>query len=311
MKDCDLVVVGAGPGGLAAGLYGARLGIDTMLIGESLGGMAAEAWLVENYPGFESIKGIDLVEKMRKQAEGAGLKMRFPERVDSLELDGEEITVRMHDEELRTIAVVIATGCCHRTLGAPGEDEFRGRGVSYCAVCDGVFFKGRDVAVIGGGNSAAMEALYLRDLARKVYLVHRRGSLRADAAMRRQLDAAGVEFVWHKTVKEIQGENLVESVLLCDTRTGEESSLAVSGTFIAVGESPQSQLAKGIGVDLTPEGFIDVNRRQETSVKGVYAAGDVTGGVHQIGVAVGEGITAGIQAYLYITGGWYGESKKR
>ena len=311
MKDCDLVVVGAGPGGLAAGLYGARLGIDTMLIGESLGGMAAEAWLVENYPGFESIKGIDLVEKMRKQAEGAGLKMRFPERVDSLELDGEEITVRLHDEELRTTAVVIATGCCHRILGAPGEEEFRGRGVSYCAVCDGVFFRGKDVAVIGGGNSAAMEALYLRDLARKVYLVHRRGSLRADATMRRQLDAAGVEFVWHKTVKEIKGENLVESLLLRDTRTGEESSLAVSGTFIAVGESPQSQLAKGIGAGLTSEGFIDVNRRQETSVKGVYAAGDVTGGVHQIGVAVGEGITAGIQAYLYVTGGWYGESRKR
>ncbi len=311
MKDYDLIVVGAGPAGLSAGLYGARLGIDTILIGESLGGMAAEAWLIENYPGFESIKGAELVDKMKKQAEAAGLQMRFPERVESLELDGEAISVKMQEDELRAIAVVIATGCCHRILGAPGEEKFRGRGVSYCAVCDGVFFKGKDVAVIGGGNSAAMEALYLKDLANKVYLVHRRGSLRADAAMREQLDAAGVEFVWHKTVKEIRGENLVENLLLCDTRTGEESSLDVSGTFIAVGESPQSQLAKDIGASLTPEGFIDVNRKQETSIEGIYAAGDVTGGVHQVGVAVGEGITAAIQAYLYVTGGWYGEGRKR
>ena len=206
--------------------------------------------------------------------------------------------------------VFLCIGGDHQHLDIPGESDYQYKGISYCAVCDGVFFRGRDVAVIGGGNTAAMEALYLKDLARRVYIIHRRGELRADAALKRQVADAGIEFVWHKKVKEIRGGNLLQSLLLCDTESGKETSLDIGGAFIAVGESPQSQLARDVGVELNPVGFIQVNRNQETNIKGVYAAGDVTGGVHQIGVAVGEGITAAIKAYLYVTGGWYGESHR-
>lgn len=308
--DHDLLVIGAGPAGLSAGLYGTRLGLRAALMGEVLGGMAAEAWVVENYPGVDRIRGIELVEKMQRQAETAGLEMIVPERVERLELADDKVRALTSSDSFESEALVLATGCCHRVLGVPGEEEFRGRGVSYCAVCDGVFFKGKNVAVVGGGNTAAMEALYLKEIAGKVYMVHRRNDLRADAKLKREVLDGGIEVLWNKEVEEIRGENLVDSLLVRDTAGGEETSLDVAGVFIAVGEDPQSQLGRDIGVRTTPDGFIEVNRRQETTVKGVYAAGDVTGGVHQIGVAVGEGITAAVNAYLYIKGGWYGEGRK-
>ncbi|MFQ6078743.1 MAG: NAD(P)/FAD-dependent oxidoreductase [Thermodesulfobacteriota bacterium] len=308
--DHDLLVIGAGPAGLSAGLYGTRLGLRAALMGEVLGGMAAEAWVVENYPGVDRIRGIELVEKMQRQAETAGLEMIVPKRVERLELADDKVRALTSSDSFESEALVLATGCCHRVLGVPGEEEFRGRGVSYCAVCDGVFFKGKNVAVVGGGNTAAMEALYLKEIAGKVYMVHRRNDLRADAKLKREVLDGGIEVLWNKEVEEIRGENLVDSLLVRDTAGGEETSLDVAGVFIAVGEDPQSQLGRDIGVRTTPDGFIEVNRRQETTVKGVYAAGDVTGGVHQIGVAVGEGITAAVNAYLYIKGGWYGEGRK-
>jgi thioredoxin reductase (NADPH) len=309
-EDRDLIVVGAGPAGLAAGLYGSRLGLQTVVVGETLGGMASEAWLVENYPGVESMRGMELAERMRRQAEDAGAEFLVPERVERLELQGEKKRAVCGSSTLRSDAVIVATGCCHRTLGIPGEAEFRGRGVSYCAVCDGVFFKGRKVLVVGGGNTAAMEALYLREIAAKVTMAHRRGDLRADAKLKSRVLSSGIEVLWNKQVVKIQGEKLVNGVVLRDAGTGAEMQLPVDGVFIAVGESPQSHVAKNAGVVTTEEGFIQVNRRQETNVKGVYAAGDVTGAVHQIGVAVGEGITAAINAYLHIMGGWYGSETK-
>jgi len=310
-RECDLTVVGAGPAGLAAGLYGARLGIHTVLIGEVAGGLAAEAWLVENYPGVEPMRGLDLVGRMQRQAESAGLEMMVPETVERLDLGGCRKGTMTASEELWSHAIVIATGCCHRSLGVPGEQEFRGRGVSYCAVCDGVFFKGGRVMVVGGGNTAAMEALYLKEIAGKVFMAHRRSDLRADAALKQRVLDGGIEMLWNKQVVEIQGGNQVSRVVLRDVQGDEDVSLEVDGVFIAVGESPQSGLAKDAGVLVDQEGFITVNRQQETNLPGVYAAGDVTGGVHQIGVAVGQGITAAVNAYLYVTGGWYGKGKSR
>ncbi len=305
----DLVVLGAGPAGLSAGLYGSRMGLRTVLVGEALGGMAAEAWVVENYPGVERMRGIELVEKMQQQAQSAGLEVVVPERVERLELVDGRIRTTSVSASFESDALVLATGCCHKMLGVPGEEEFKGRGVSYCAVCDGVFFRGRNVAVVGGGNTAAMEALYLREIAGKVHIVHRRGDLRADAMLKRKILEGGVNLLWHKEVKEIRGGNVVKDLRLLDRKSGEESSLQVDGVFIAVGESPQSQLGREIGIKTTKDGFIEVNRKQETNIEGIYAAGDITGGVHQIGVAVGEGITAAMNAYLHIMGGWYGERR--
>lgn len=309
-RECDLTVVGAGPAGLSAGLYGARLGLRTVLIGEVAGGLASEAWLVENYPGVEPIRGPELVDRMQKQAQSAGLATMIPETVERLDLGGERKRTMAASEEIWSRAIVIATGCCHRNLGVPGEEEFRGRGVSYCAVCDGVFFKGGRVMVVGGGNTAAMEALYLKQIAGKVFMAHRRSDLRADAALKQRVLGSGIEMLWNKQVVQIRGENQVNGVILRDAGGGEDVSVDVDAVFIAVGESPQSGLARDAGVQIDQEGFIVVDRNQETNLPGVYAAGDVTGGVHQIGVAVGQGITAAVNAYLYITGGWYGKGKQ-
>ena len=305
--DYDLLIIGAGPAGFAAGLYGARMGIRTALVGGVSGGMASEAWMVENYPGIESIRGIELAERMQRHATSMGLDVFIPERVNGLEPAERGFEAITDSGTHRAAAVILATGCCHRTLGVDGEDEFKGKGVSYCAVCDGIFFNGRRVAVIGGGNTAAMEALYLNETAGKVYIVHRREDLRADAKLKSEVLEGGVEMLWSKRVREIRGEGLVKALVLEDVKDGGEMTLEVDGVFIAVGDDPQSQLGKDVGVETDEGGFIEVNRKQETNVSGIYAAGDVTGGVHQIGVAVGEGISAAVNAYLYVKGGWYGE----
>jgi thioredoxin reductase (NADPH) len=308
--DHDLLVIGAGPAGFAAGLYGSRMGLRTVLIGEVSGGMMSEAWIVENYPGVDSIRGIDLAEKMQNHAGSMGLELIIPERVSKIDSTECGFTAITESGTHNATAVVLATGCCHRTLDVAGEEEFKGKGVSYCAVCDGVFFKGRKVAVIGGGNTAAMEALYLNETAGKVFLVHRRDDLRADAKLKSEVLEGGIDTVWSKRVKEIRGDGLVKELLLEDVSDGSETVLEVDGVFIAVGESPQSQLGKDLGIETDETGFIKVDREQKTNIEGIYAAGDVTGGVHQIGVAVGEGISAAVNAYLYITGGWYGVKKR-
>lgn len=308
-NNYDLVIVGAGPAGLSAGLYGARLGLRTLIIGETLGGMAAEAALVENYPGIERSSGMEIAERMRRQCESAGAEILLAEKVERLDLTGKRKKAMTHSVIFESDALVLATGCTHKDLGVPGEEEFRGRGVSYCAVCDGVFFKGKRVLVVGGGNTAAMEALYLGQIAGKVFMVHRRSELRADSVLKGRVRDSAVEVLWNRQVKEIQGDNLVNRVVLLDTEKGDEISLEVDGVFIAVGEVPKTAYAKKAGVVTIDAGFIEVNRKQETNIDGVYAAGDMTGGVKQIGVATGEGITAAINAYLYITGGWYGRGK--
>ena len=307
MKSWELIIVGAGAAGLAAGIYGARSGLKTLILEEKMaGGTTADAPLVENYPGFQSISGRELAEKMVAQCRKLGVEIHELEKVVSLDFKGERKIVETDKVTYETKTVVIASGTRYRELGIPGEKEFRGRGVSYCGVCDGPLFKNKRVLVVGGGNSAVITALYIAELASEVKLTHRRGMLRAEEVLVQALRKKNVEMLWNTEAKEIKGANVVDKVLLFDNKTGETKEVKVDGVFIQVGETPNSQLAKKAGVNVDGEGYIIVDVRQHTNMAGVYAAGDVTNHpVKQVGTAVGQGITAVLEAYGYIRQPYY------
>ncbi len=311
MEHWDLIVVGAGPAGLTAGLYGARSGLRTLVLEEKTpGGAAAETPLVENYPGFyEGISGRELVEKMTKHCRKVGANVNELERVTGLDLQGEKKVVKTDRTAYTASAVIIASGCHYRSLGVPGEEEFRGRGVSYCAVCDGAFFKGGRVLVVGGGDSAVVSAIFLANLASDVKLSHRRAQLRAEGALVKDLQAQKVEVLWNTELKEIKGDVKVRSVVLINNKTGETKEINVDGVFVQVGEVPNSQVAKEAGIEVDRAGYIIVDNRQRTNIAGVYAAGDVTiGSVKQIGTAVGEAIIAANETFGYIKRPYYYEA---
>ncbi|MEM3593325.1 MAG: FAD-dependent oxidoreductase, partial [Candidatus Jordarchaeaceae archaeon] len=288
-------------------IYAGRFGLDTLVLEAKVsGGQAALAAIIENYPGFTSIRGMELMDNMRKQAEQSGSEIHDLEPVKKMEKNGEKIKVISEKDTYVADAVIIATGREHVKLGVPGEGKLIGRGVSYCATCDGPLFKGKRVLVVGGGNTACSEALYLSEIAGEVNLVHRRDDLRAEAYYKRVLRERGVRIHWNTEVREILGDKIVRQVRLFNNKTGEESLLDVDAVFIAVGFKPMSEIAREMGVELDREGYIVVDRDQKTNIKGVFAAGDITGGVFQIAKAVGEGATAAVNAYLYIRGGWYG-----
>ena len=304
----DLIIVGAGPAGLTAGLYGARSGLKTLVLEEKTpGGAAAETPLVENYPGFyEGVSGRDLVEKMTEHCRKVGAKLNELERVVELDLKGEKKVVKTDRAAYTASAVIIASGCHYRSLGVPGEAEFRGRGVSYCAVCDGAFFKGGRVLVVGGGNSAVVSAIFLANLASDVKLAHRRAQLRAEKALVKDLQAQKVQVLWDTELKEIKGDVKVRSTVLTNNKTGETKEINVDGVFVQVGEVPNSQVAKEAGVEVDRRGYIIADDHQRTNINGVYAAGDVTTGpVKQIGTAVGQAIVAATEAFGYIKRPYY------
>ncbi len=304
----DLIIVGAGPAGLTAGIYGTRSGLKTLVLEEkSPGGMAATSPWIENYPGFpQGISGADLTDKMLSQCKRLGAEIRDFEGVIELSLDGEKKTVKTDNSVYKAEAVIIASGSHHKTLGAPGEEQFQGRGVSYCAVCDGFFFKGKKVLVVGGGNCAAMSALFLDNLASEVYLAHRRDQLRAEEAYVKELKKRGVRLLWNTEVKEIRGGKAVESVTLYENQRGETEEMSVDGVFIFVGETPNSDFATKAGVDRDEKGYIVVDSLQQTNISGVYAAGDVTScPVKQIGTAVGQAIIAATEVFGYVKRPYY------
>ncbi|MFX0205583.1 MAG: NAD(P)/FAD-dependent oxidoreductase [Candidatus Hodarchaeota archaeon] len=309
MEEWDLVVIGAGAGGLAAAIYGARAGLRTLVLeAATAGGLTAIAPLVENYPGFKAIKGIELMDKMKDHALHTGAAIHELEPVSKI--DAENMMVTTPNNQYKARAIILATGSEHKKLGIPGEEEYFGKGVSQCATCDGGLFKGKKVAVIGGGNTAAIEALYLVSLAREVHLVHRRNQMRAEKALQEDLMKSGVTFHWDTIATEIEGKNDVVSRLqLKNVKNNEESKLRVKGVFIAVGEEPQSALAKEAGIIVDNKGFIIVDKNMMTNKPGIYAVGDLKGGVLQTCVAVGDGATAAVNAYLYIKGGWYGKGE--
>jgi thioredoxin reductase (NADPH) len=307
LEHWDLIVIGAGPAGLTAGLYGARGGLKTLVLEEKLpGGAVIDTPLIENYPGFESISGRDLADKMVEHCKKAGAKINELERIAELDLKGEKKVVKTNRTVYTASAVIIASGSHYRTLGVRGETEFRGRGVSYCTLCDGAFFKGQNVLVVGGGNSAVVSARYLANLTSNVKLVHRKSQLRADEVLVKDLIAKGVEILWNTELKEVKGNTKVKGAVLVNNKTSETREINVDGVFVQVGETPNSQIAKESGVEVDKAGYVVVDNRQRTNVSGVYAAGDVTNGpVKQIGTAVGQAIIAASEAFGYIKRPYY------
>ncbi len=308
METWDLIIIGAGAAGLAAGIYGARSGLKTLIIDEKLaGGTTADAPIVENYPGFPVVTGAELADKKVMHAKKTGTTIHELEAVISLDLKGEKKIVRTSRTEYEAPSIIIASGAHYREANVKGEKEFRGRGVSYCGVCDGPFFKGKRVLVIGGGNSACITTLYLSGLAAQVFVVHRKDAFRAENALVKDLESKGnVKVLWNMEVKEIKGEKVVTGATLSDIKTGETQELAVDGVFVQIGESPNSQIAQESGVEVEAGGSIKIDMHQRTNIPGVFAAGDVTNyPVRQIGTAVGQGITAALEAYSYIRRPYY------
>jgi len=307
MENWDLIIIGAGPAGLTAGIYGARSGLKTLIIEEKTpGGAAAESPLIENYPGFPAISGQELINKMVEHCKKFEVPINELEKVVELDLKGERKVVKTDRATYMAPAIILASVCHYRELGVPGENDFRGRGVSFCAVCDGAFFKGRRVIVVGGGNSAAVSAIYLSNLASNVKLAHRRDTLRAEEAVVKDLHERNVELLWNTELKEIKGDIKVKSVVLFNNKTGETREAEVDGVFMQVGEVPNSQFAKEAGVEVDKGGYIIVDERQRTNISGVYAAGDVTTGpLKQVGTAVGQAIVAATEAFGYIKRPYY------
>ncbi|MCW4044118.1 MAG: thioredoxin-disulfide reductase [Candidatus Bathyarchaeota archaeon] len=308
MKQWDIIIIGAGAAGLAAGIYAARSGLKTLIIEEKMaGGTAADAPSVENYPGFSQISGAELAEKMALHCRKTGATIRELETVVSLDLKEEKKTVITANSTYEAATVIIASGAHYREIGVKGEKEFRGRGVSYCGVCDGPFFKGKRVLVVGGGNSALTTALYLSGIVAQVIVTHRRDAFRAEEALVKDIASRGnVQVLLNTEVKEILGEKAVTKVVLFDSKTGEVRELAVDGVFVQVGEAPNSQLAREAGVEVDEHGYIKIDLCQRTNIAGVYAAGDVTNHpVKQVGTAVGQGITAALEAYGYVRRPYY------
>jgi thioredoxin reductase (NADPH) len=307
MDSYDIIIVGGGPGGLAAGLYAARRKLRTLILTESIGGQMCLAHLVENYPGLEPISGMDLAEKMKAQTEKAGCDIRM-EAVVSMDLKGDVKIVKTREGEYTAKALIIATGSHYKKLEASGEDKFIGKGVSYCSICDGPFFQGKRVAVIGGSDSAVKSAIYLSSIAKETYLVHRRDQLRAEETNQEKMKALGVKIVWNSVVDSIEGDNIVRKIILKDVNTSKTQELPIDGVFIEVGEIPTTELMKLAGIEVDDRNFIKVNSKHETNIPGVYAVGDVTGSLAQIITAAAGGADAATNAYLFIKGGFYGKA---
>ena len=308
MESWELVIIGAGPAGLAAGIYAVRSGLKTVVLEEKVaGGTVVDAPLIENYPGLNRASGMDLAQRMVTHCRDVGVVIREFEGVVNLDLKGEKKTVKTNKTNHESRAVIVASGSHYRALNVPGEKEFRGRGVSYCGICDGPLFRGKRVLVVGGGNSAVITALYLGDLASEVKVAHRRDVFRAEEALvKGLLEKKNIQVLWNSEVKEIKGERLVNKVILLDNKTKQIQELPVDGVFVQVGEDPNSQLAKEAGVAVDEDGYIIVDLLQRTNVAGVFAAGDVTNHpVKQVGAAVGQGITAAVEAYGFVRRPYY------
>jgi len=294
--DYEIAVIGAGAAGYAAAIYAGRSGASVVVFDKGMGGgLTMEAPKVENYPGFKSIGGVELMEKMKEHAMEYA-EMKFGEEVKELKLLDGGVEVITSRQKYVVGAAILCTGSEHRKLNVKGEKEFAGRGVSYCATCDGFFFKGKKVAVIGGGNSAVIEAIYLRQIGCEVFVIHRRDELRAEKALEEEAKEKGVKFIWNSVVEEIFGKEMVEGIKIRDVKSDKEKILEVNGVFISIGEEPQNELAKQLGLKLDENGYIVVDEMGRTNVERIFAAGDVTDGVRQIITACAGGAKAALAA---------------
>ncbi|HUK85488.1 MAG TPA: thioredoxin-disulfide reductase [Candidatus Acidoferrum sp.] len=308
METFDVIIIGAGSAGLSAGIYAVRSGLKTLILEEKLaGGTIADASLVVNYPGFAEISGGELAEKMTSHCKKVGATIHDLEPVTELELVGEKKIVKTSSTTYEVKAVIFSTGSHYKELGAKGEKEFRGKGVSYCGVCDGPFFKSKRVLVVGGGNTACTTTLYLSGLASEVIVIHRKQAFRAEETLISDISAKNnVKIMWNTEVQEIKGDKQVKLVTLFDNMKNTTTELPIDAVFVQIGEAPNSQLAKAAGVETDDHGYIKVDMKQQTNLGGVFAAGDVTNQlIKQVGTAVGQGITAALEAYSYIKRPYY------
>ncbi|WLR41434.1 thioredoxin-disulfide reductase [Bacillus carboniphilus] len=301
-KIYDVIIAGAGPAGMTAAVYTSRANLSTLMLERGIpGGQMANTEEVENYPGYDHILGPDLSTKMFEHAKKFGAEYAYGDIKEVI--DGKEYKViKTSSKEFKTRSIIIATGAEYKKLGVPGESELGGKGVSYCAVCDGAFFKNKNLYVIGGGDSAVEEGVYLTRFAEKVTIVHRRNELRAQKILQdRAFDNDKVDFIWDHTVKEIIEENgKVGKVLLENTKTGETSEHPIDGVFIYIGMIPLSKPFQNLGIT-NENGYIETNDRMETRIEGIFAAGDIREKMlRQIVTATGDGSIAAQSAQHYI-----------
>jgi thioredoxin reductase (NADPH) len=302
-KLYDVIIIGGGPAGLSAAIYTARSGRSTLVIERmAVGGQAVNTSLVENYPGLESVGGIDLTQAMYRQAKKFGIEESYGE-VTGLIIEKDVKIVKTSQGDFKSRVVIIAAGLERQKLDIPGEKEFTGRGVSYCATCDGAFFRDRNVAVIGGGNAALTEALELTRFASSVTVVHRRHELRAAKIEQdRAFKEPKLHFVWDSVVEEVLGDNAVNKITIRNIKSGEKTALEVSGVFVAVGFTPNTGYLKGV-VAMDAAGSVITNQVMETNVPGIFAAGDIrSGSIRQLVAAAGDGAVAAVTAEKYLSG---------
>ncbi|MHC1584458.1 MAG: thioredoxin-disulfide reductase [Methanosarcinales archaeon] len=296
----DVVIIGGGPAGITAGIYARRAMLDTLLVEKfGLGGQIALIDLVENYPGFSRVEGSTLVQRLEEHADEIELDVSFTE-VERIEDRGKEKLIHTTDGSIiETRCAIIASGASPARLGIPGEKEYTGRGVSYCATCDGFFFRDRDVAIVGGGNTAIAEALFLAKMVRKIYLVHRRDALRADKILQeRAFKNEKIEFVWNSVPEEIKGRETVETIVVRNVKSGELHEISVDGVFIFVGMKPETDF---IECQKDERGFIKTDRSLATGISGIFAAGDCRDTpLRQIATAIGDGALAASSAVKYL-----------
>jgi len=303
-RNYQVIIIGGGPAGLTAGIYTSRASLDTLLLERELvGGQIANVDHLENFPGFpEGIGGFDLAQLMQKQAEKYGVNILYGEARGVTVKDKSVILVTTSEGDFEAKAVIITGAAKRRKLGVPGEAEYTGKGVSYCATCDGPLFRDQPVAIAGGGNSAITEALHLTRFASKVTVIHRRDQLRATAILQQRAFAEPkIEFRWNSTIEQVEGDDFVKRLRLNDVKTGAKSVLEITGLFVSLGFEPDTAFLKGI-LKLDEQGYIVTNNEMETNVPGIYAAGDTRSKMaRQVITAAGDGATAAMSAERYIS----------
>ena len=302
-KTCDTIIVGAGPAGLTAGIYTARIGLRTLILeGKLPGGRAIDAAMVENFPGFPNgITGAELTQRMIAQAKKFGAELKSPEEVVNINLSSKMKLVNTNKEAYQARTLIISTGAQRKKLLVPGESEFLGQGVSYCPICDGAFFRGLVVTVIGSGDEAANDALLLTKIARKVTMISSSEEIEVSEALMEKLEEKrNFQILLNARVEMIEGETSVKAITIVDMKTNKHQKIPTDGVFISLGRVPMTQIVQKAGIEVDQRGCIKVDRRQRTNVEGVFAAGDCTCGGMQIVTAAGEGATAAIRSSTYV-----------
>ncbi|MEM1538048.1 MAG: FAD-dependent oxidoreductase [Candidatus Nezhaarchaeales archaeon] len=299
----EVAIVGGGGAGITAAIYLARKNLDVVLIEKaSIGGQIVNAPIIENYPGLMGVSGLTLAQRFEEHCKALNVKMVMDEVTEIRKL-GELFKVKLASGGfIEAKAVILAIGTNYRKLNVKGEEEFIGRGISYCATCDGPLFKGKTVAVVGGGNTAFTYALYLKELCPTVYLIHRGRTFKADEVLVNKAEKAAINFKTPYTVIEILGDKLVNGLRLKNEENGKEELLTVNGVFVAIGQEVDKTLLTGLGVKLNSEGYVEVDHHMKTNIPGLFACGDITGISNQLIVACGQGAIAALSAYEYVKG---------